>query len=154
MSTGTGKSLLLRAIITALRKKNSKKPEVVSVTASTGMAASNIGGNAPLSARPSVRSLRLAHRDYNSRMGSHYSWDARHRQADQLHQDMQTRPPALEVDEGSHHRRGYALYSIGRFALGLIEPQFPWWTGNSLTRSPLSPWNFGRKPIGLSEASR
>lgn len=43
-SAGTGKSLLLRAIIKALRKKHSKKPEVVSVTASTGMAASNIGG--------------------------------------------------------------------------------------------------------------
>ena len=43
-NTGTGKSLLLKAIITALRKKYAKKPEVVSVTASTGMAASNIGG--------------------------------------------------------------------------------------------------------------
>ena len=41
---GTGKSLLLRAIILALRRKHAKKPEVVSVTASTGMAASNIGG--------------------------------------------------------------------------------------------------------------
>ena len=41
---GTGKSLLLRAIINALRKKHAKKPDVVSVTASTGMAASNIGG--------------------------------------------------------------------------------------------------------------
>ncbi|KAH9973993.1 hypothetical protein BGW80DRAFT_197266 [Lactifluus volemus] len=41
---GTGKSLLLKAIITALRKKHAKKPEVVSITASTGMAASNIGG--------------------------------------------------------------------------------------------------------------
>ncbi|KAI0089022.1 PIF1-like helicase-domain-containing protein [Irpex rosettiformis] len=43
-AAGTGKSLLLRAIITALRKKHAKKPECVSVTASTGMAASNIGG--------------------------------------------------------------------------------------------------------------
>ncbi|KAI0258573.1 PIF1-like helicase-domain-containing protein [Gloeopeniophorella convolvens] len=43
-SAGTGKSLLLKAIIAALRKKHAKKPEVVSVTASTGMAASNIGG--------------------------------------------------------------------------------------------------------------
>ena len=41
---GTGKSLLLRAIIAALRKKYAKKPEYVAVTASTGMAASNIGG--------------------------------------------------------------------------------------------------------------
>ena len=41
---GTGKSLLLRAIISALRKKYSKNISVVSVTASTGMAASNIGG--------------------------------------------------------------------------------------------------------------
>ncbi|THH21407.1 hypothetical protein EW146_g128 [Bondarzewia mesenterica] len=43
-SAGTGKSLLLKAIVAALRKKHTKKPEVVSVTASTGMAASNIGG--------------------------------------------------------------------------------------------------------------
>ncbi|GBE89851.1 ATP-dependent DNA helicase PIF1 [Sparassis crispa] len=43
-AAGTGKSLLLRAIINALRKKHAKKPEVISVTASTGMAASNIGG--------------------------------------------------------------------------------------------------------------
>ncbi|KAH9931540.1 PIF1-like helicase-domain-containing protein [Fomitopsis serialis] len=43
-AAGTGKSLLLRAIISALRRKHAKKPEVVSVTASTGMAASNIGG--------------------------------------------------------------------------------------------------------------
>lgn len=41
---GTGKSLLLRAIIAALKKKHAKKPAAVSVTASTGMAASNIGG--------------------------------------------------------------------------------------------------------------
>jgi PIF1-like helicase len=41
---GTGKSLLLRAIITALKKKHASKPGLVSVTASTGMAASNIGG--------------------------------------------------------------------------------------------------------------
>ncbi|CAL1710116.1 unnamed protein product [Somion occarium] len=43
-SAGTGKSLLLRAIINALHKKHAKKPDVISVTASTGMAASNIGG--------------------------------------------------------------------------------------------------------------
>jgi hypothetical protein len=42
--TGTGKSLLLRAIIMALKKKHAHNPDVVSVTASTGMAASNIGG--------------------------------------------------------------------------------------------------------------
>ena len=41
---GTGKSLLLRAIIMALKKKHAHSPDVVSVTASTGMAASNIGG--------------------------------------------------------------------------------------------------------------
>lgn len=41
---GTGKSLLLRAIIMALKKKHARNPDVVSVTASTGMAASNIGG--------------------------------------------------------------------------------------------------------------
>jgi hypothetical protein len=46
---GTGKSLLLRAIIAALRKKHAGKPDAVSVTASTGMAASNIGGKSPIS---------------------------------------------------------------------------------------------------------
>ena len=45
---GTGKSLLLRAIIMALKKRHASKPEVVSVTASTGMASSNIGGIYPL----------------------------------------------------------------------------------------------------------
>ena len=44
MIVGTGKSLLLKGIIAALKKKHAKKPGVVSVTASTGMAASNIGG--------------------------------------------------------------------------------------------------------------
>ncbi|CCL99381.1 uncharacterized protein FIBRA_01399 [Fibroporia radiculosa] len=43
-AAGTGKSLLLRAIITALRRKHAKKLDVISITASTGMAASNIGG--------------------------------------------------------------------------------------------------------------
>ncbi|TFY81866.1 hypothetical protein EWM64_g2151 [Hericium alpestre] len=43
-SAGTGKSLLLRAIIEALRKKHAKKGDCISVTASTGMAATNIGG--------------------------------------------------------------------------------------------------------------
>ncbi|KAF8124356.1 hypothetical protein EV363DRAFT_711455 [Boletus edulis] len=42
--TGTGKSLLLRAVIAALRRKYSKRPDYIAVTASTGMAASNIGG--------------------------------------------------------------------------------------------------------------
>lgn len=41
---GTGKSLLLRVIIAALKAKYAAKPAVVAVTASTGMAASNIGG--------------------------------------------------------------------------------------------------------------
>lgn len=41
---GTGKSLLLRTIIAALRKKYAGKTDAVAVTASTGMAASNIGG--------------------------------------------------------------------------------------------------------------
>ena len=33
-----------KAIITALKKKHKSEPQAVSVTASTGMAASNIGG--------------------------------------------------------------------------------------------------------------
>ena len=47
---GTGKSLLLRAIIAALRRKHANKADVISVTASTGMAASNIGGAFPFHA--------------------------------------------------------------------------------------------------------
>lgn len=43
-SAGTGKSLLLRAIISRLRRKHNGRPDYVAVTASTGMAASNIGG--------------------------------------------------------------------------------------------------------------
>ncbi|KAF4540194.1 Mitochondrial DNA helicase protein [Lasiodiplodia theobromae] len=41
---GTGKSFLLRKIIAALRVKYISKPEKVTVTASTGIAATNIGG--------------------------------------------------------------------------------------------------------------
>jgi ATP-dependent DNA helicase PIF1 len=40
---GTGKSVLLREIISALKAKH-KRPDAVAVTASTGMAACNIGG--------------------------------------------------------------------------------------------------------------
>ncbi|KAL2289385.1 hypothetical protein FJTKL_02383 [Diaporthe vaccinii] len=43
-SAGTGKSLLLRAIIEALKKKYAKKAEYLAICASTGMAAQNIGG--------------------------------------------------------------------------------------------------------------
>ncbi|KPM37725.1 ATP-dependent DNA helicase PIF1 [Neonectria ditissima] len=41
---GTGKSVLMRAIITALKEKYARDPERVAVTASTGLAACNIGG--------------------------------------------------------------------------------------------------------------
>jgi len=41
---GTGKSVLLREIIKALRKKYATAPDAVAVTASTGIAACNIGG--------------------------------------------------------------------------------------------------------------
>lgn len=43
-SAGTGKSVLLREIIKALRKKYVTSPDAVAVTASTGIAACNIGG--------------------------------------------------------------------------------------------------------------
>ena len=43
-SAGTGKSVLLREIIAALRKKYAREPDRVAVTASTGLAACNIGG--------------------------------------------------------------------------------------------------------------
>lgn len=41
---GTGKSVLLREIISGLRKKFLREPDRVAVTASTGLAACNIGG--------------------------------------------------------------------------------------------------------------
>lgn len=41
---GTGKSVLMRSIIEALRKKYAREPERLSITASTGLAACNIGG--------------------------------------------------------------------------------------------------------------
>ena len=43
-SAGTGKSVLLREIIASLRKKYASTPDAVAVTASTGIAACNIGG--------------------------------------------------------------------------------------------------------------
>ncbi len=43
-SAGTGKSVLLREIIKTLRTKNKTQPDRVAVTASTGLAACNIGG--------------------------------------------------------------------------------------------------------------
>jgi len=41
---GTGKSVLMRAIIAELKKKYARDPERIAVTASTGLAACNIGG--------------------------------------------------------------------------------------------------------------
>jgi ATP-dependent DNA helicase PIF1 len=43
-SAGTGKSVLMRAIIAELRKKYKKEVDRVAVTASTGLAACNVGG--------------------------------------------------------------------------------------------------------------
>jgi len=43
-SAGTGKSVLMRAIIAELRKKYVRDPDRIAVTASTGLAACNIGG--------------------------------------------------------------------------------------------------------------
>jgi PIF1-like helicase len=42
---GTGKSVLLREIIASLRQKYRTRPDAVAVTASTGLAACNIGGS-------------------------------------------------------------------------------------------------------------
>jgi ATP-dependent DNA helicase PIF1 len=43
-SAGTGKSVLMRSIIGELRKLYAKEPDRIAVTASTGLAACNIGG--------------------------------------------------------------------------------------------------------------
>lgn len=44
LNSGTGKSVLLREIIKVLKKKHSKAGDAVAITASTGIAACNIGG--------------------------------------------------------------------------------------------------------------
>lgn len=80
---GTGKSLLLRAIINALRKKYAKKPEYVSVTASTGMAASNIGGRTLSPLAWPFKTEKFGRND-DSCLGSYYARNARHREVDQL----------------------------------------------------------------------
>jgi ATP-dependent DNA helicase PIF1 len=43
-SAGTGKSVLMRAIIADLRRQYAREPDRIAVTASTGLAACNIGG--------------------------------------------------------------------------------------------------------------
>lgn len=43
-SAGTGKSVLMREIISGLRKRYQREPDRVAVTASTGLAACNVGG--------------------------------------------------------------------------------------------------------------
>ncbi|KAG5720073.1 hypothetical protein E4T56_gene8823 [Termitomyces sp. T112] len=43
-SAGTGKSVLLREIIKTLRKEHVRTPDAIAITASTGIAACNIGG--------------------------------------------------------------------------------------------------------------
>ena len=43
-SAGTGKSVLLREIISVMRKKHAKQQDRLAITASTGLAACNIGG--------------------------------------------------------------------------------------------------------------
>jgi ATP-dependent DNA helicase PIF1 len=43
-SAGTGKSVLLREIVASLRRKYVKEPDRIAITASTGLAACNIGG--------------------------------------------------------------------------------------------------------------
>lgn len=47
--TGTGKSVLLLALIEAMKRKYKKEPAAVAITASTGIAATNIGGESALS---------------------------------------------------------------------------------------------------------
>ena len=44
LTSGTGKSVLLREIISALKKAHERNPDAVAVTASTGLAACNVGG--------------------------------------------------------------------------------------------------------------
>ncbi|PIA99844.1 ATP-dependent DNA helicase PIF1 [Cercospora beticola] len=43
-SAGTGKSVLMREIIASLRRKYQREPDRIAVTASTGLAACNVGG--------------------------------------------------------------------------------------------------------------
>lgn len=104
---GTGKSLLLRATIQALRKKYANKAECLAVCASTGMAAQNIGGLYHLCPLYLIISLlnTLYCRDNTTRLGGDHSRGLRRGEANQLHQDMQACPPAMEDSQSSCHRR-------------------------------------------------
>ncbi|KAJ6501062.1 hypothetical protein C8R47DRAFT_1068050 [Mycena vitilis] len=83
-SAGTGKSLLLRAIIEALKKKFGKS-EQVAVTASTGMAASNIGGGNRLSV-PMHHSQVSTRRHDCPCLGGNLAYANHFRPSDQDHQ--------------------------------------------------------------------
>jgi hypothetical protein len=82
MDTGTGKSMLLRAIISALRRKYANRPDYIAVTASTGMAASNIGGEC--SGTVVVLGSLIIHncidifRNDSSFLGCSDAWEQRH----------------------------------------------------------------------------
>ncbi|KZT26133.1 hypothetical protein NEOLEDRAFT_1113494, partial [Neolentinus lepideus HHB14362 ss-1] len=86
-SAGTGKSLLLRAIISSLRKKHAKQPGAVSVTASTGMAASNIGGRSILALSP--LSYLICSRHDDSRLGCRVTHVTQSGSPHSIHQDVQ-----------------------------------------------------------------
>ncbi|RDX52448.1 hypothetical protein OH76DRAFT_158218 [Lentinus brumalis] len=103
-AAGSGKSLLLRAIIAALRRKYSKNTSVVSVTASTGMAASNIGGGSSIGYSTEVLSHGHCRND-DPLLGRRHARHAQHRQANQLYQDVQASIQALERHESARDRR-------------------------------------------------
>jgi hypothetical protein len=107
---GTGKSLLLRAIIAALRKKYAGKPDAVSVTASTGMAASNIGGKFILFfGRDVLMQFLDSWRYDNPRLGRGSAKFIEHRHTHKLHKKMQARASAVEKYTGFGNRRRLIL---------------------------------------------
>ena len=88
--SGTGKSLLLKAIIASLRRKYAKTPEAVAVTASTGMAASNVGGASPIT---SACTIHL--RDIGQTIHAWGAISPTVEDVNKLERDIRTAKPAL-----------------------------------------------------------
>lgn len=110
---GTGKSLLLRAIIKALQQKYANKADSLAICASTGMAAQNIGGSCPdLSLFNHLVLISLHYRDDTACLGCYHAWRLRRGEADQLHQDMQARPPTMEDSQGPGYRRRCVPFAL------------------------------------------
>jgi hypothetical protein len=117
---GTGKSVLLREIIAALRKKFVNKEDSIAVTASTGMAACNIGGMTV----HSWSGIGLG----TGTVEQICSIVRRNKKA--LNRWLKAK--VLVIDEGTHKINANQLLADQRSA---ILDQYQWWTEHSSTNS-------------------